>query len=320
MNKEVLDTYFKLMTMNGGAYVFNTVSKLQLLNPFFKGDSLSSEEIASDKGLNPNTLTLLYDVLCSLNLLEKNNGKYKLAPVFMMLNDNYQSLSSQYWEHLPKFIMEDIPFRRMDQVEESEEVYRNEVRSLGYMMEPSALNLVKEIGSQYKNIIDIGAGSGVWCNFFLKENKNSNATLVDWPAVLNVAKERARNTNLEKRVEYIEGNYHQVDFGSGYDLAILGNVAHLENDENLDSLIKKSYNSLKEDGSILIVDCFGENKEGEVARSLYKLGLSLRTVDGRVPEKSWMIENLKNNQFKSQKFISLDVHPFTMGAILASKN
>ena len=320
MNKEILDTYFKLMTMNGGAYVFNTVSKLQLLNPFLKGNSLSSEEIASEKGLNPNTLTLLYDVLCSLNLLEKNNNKYKFAPVFMMLKDNYQSLSSQYWEHLPKFIMEDIPFRRMDQIEESEEIYQNEVRSLGYMMEPSALNLVKEIGSHYKNIIDIGAGSGIWSNFFLRENEQSKATLVDWPAVLNVAKERAQNTKVDNRVEYIEGNYHQVEFGAGYDLAILGNVAHLENDENLDAIIKKIYHSLNEEGSILIVDCFGEHKDGEVARSLYKLGLSLRTVDGRVPEKSWMIDNLKNNLFKSHKFISLDVHPFTMGAILASKS
>jgi ubiquinone/menaquinone biosynthesis C-methylase UbiE len=307
------------MTMNGGAYVFNTVSKLKLLAPFFVEDTVSTEKIASEKGLNSKTLEEIYDVLCALDLLVKEEQGYKLAPVFMMMKDNYQTLSSQYWEHLPTFILENIPFRKMDDVNESEEIYQNEVRSLGHMMEPSAQYLTKLFPQKYKSIIDIGAGSGIWSSYFLAKDNEAKGYMVDWPGVLKVAKERIAKNNLEERVSLIEGNYHLVDFSKNNDLAILGNVAHLESDDDLKTLINKTRDCLNDEGTILIVDCFGNKKEGELARSLYKLGLSLRTVNGRVPKIKDLTKMLVESDFKDVKHHSIDVIPHTMGVLSAKK-
>lgn len=315
-----LNTYFNLMTMNGGAYVFNTVTKMQLLKPLLVQEKVTANSVATERGIKEETIVLLYDVLCSLDLLVKEGDHYSLGSVFKMLRGNYENLSSDYWEHLPHYIIEGVPYKKMDQVEESEEVYQNEVKSLGLMMDPSAHLLAKSVSGPCHHILDLGAGSGVWSSHFLQQNLESRVTCVDWPKVLKVAEERAKIFDISSRVSSIEGNYHEVEYGKNYDLAILGNVVHLETDDNLKLLFSKAYESLVDGGRILIVDCYGEDSRGELARSLYKLGLSLRTVEGRVPTVESLKALLSEAQFKTVEYIPLNVTPFTMGAYLATKS
>lgn len=316
-----LETYFKLMTMNGGAYVFNIAQKMNLLSPFKESEFLSAKEISTSLGLESRGVYLVLETLISIGILERKEELYNLAPVTKLLTGSYENLSSDYWEHLPIFLKSGAPYKKMDQVSDSEKEYQSQVKALEWMMKPCARQACELITLKPNSkVLDIGAGSGVWSLSFLEKYSTSLATLVDWPAVLEVAKDSAQKASLNTRVNFIEGNYHEVSFGEElHDLAILGNVTHIETPEGNKKLFQKISSSLKPGAKLAIFDCYSENKEGQLARSLYELGLAIRTKQGQVYSvellKSWLIE-LGYDTFE---FNSLEVIPYTMGVLLATK-
>lgn len=320
-NLEILDTYFKLMTTNGSAYVFNIAQRMNFFAPFKNQDKLTVDEVASHLGYKVRGVKLVLETLVSLNVLEKNDGVFCLAPVTKLLTGNYENLSSDYWEHLPMFLQTGTPYKKMDKVTDSELEYQTQVKSLEWMMRPCAklaTDLIKI--SEDARILDIGAGSGVWSYAFLNKYKNVNATLVDWPAVLKVARQSAQELNIVDRVEFVESNYHEAKLSMNeYDLAILGNVTHIETEQGNKDLFSKISSSLKSGGKLAIFDCYSENKEGEVSRCLYELGLAIRTEQGKVHSVATLTSWLEEFEFSKFDFKSIDVTPYTMGVLVATK-
>ena len=317
----MLEDYFKLMTVNGSAYVFNIAHKMQLLKPFKVKDSYTAAELAVELNFNEKPVELILDTLCSLNIIDKNDSSYSLAPVTKMMTGSYENLSSDYWEHLPTFLTQGTPYKKMDALSDSEKEYQTQVKSLEWMMGPCASLAAKEISTnEGEKILDIGAGSGVWSYAFANKDQSIKATLADWPAVLKVAKQSAKDKKLESRVNYIEGNFHETEFGTEeYDMAILGNVTHIETPQGCADLFKKSHQALKNNGRLLIFDCFGKESAGETARCLYKLGLAIRTQSGEVHMPDTLEKWLKECGFGKFEFKSLDVTPHTMGVLIATK-
>jgi len=316
-----LETYFNLMSMNGTAYVFNIANKMKFFKPFVIKEQLTSTEIAKALCLKENPVKLVLETLISIKVLEKNGDLYSLSSVTKYLTGNYENLSSDYWEHLPKLLTEGNPYKKMDQVSDSENEYKVQVKSLEWMMSPSAVITAKMFPISKKNnlsILDVGAGSGVWSFAFLKENETATAALADWPGVLDVAKDSAKKQNLNNRVKYIEGNYHETNFNSDYDLAIIANVTHIESTEGNQSLFKKIKAALRPNGILLIVDVFGNNKKGDVNKCLYQLGLALRTTKGEVYPPATLQEWLTTLGYREFNFHSLDVVPYTMGILSAT--
>jgi ubiquinone/menaquinone biosynthesis C-methylase UbiE len=319
----MLDTYFNLMATNGSAYVFNIASKMQFFTPFAKQENISAKELSTVLKYQEQPVELILNTLVSMKVLEKNDGLYNLAPVTKFLTGNYENLSSDYWEHLPTLLIEGTPYKQMDSIKDSETEYKTQVKSLEWMMTPSSMyvaNIISEkMNKDSLKILDIGAGSGVWSYSFLQNNKNSSAHLADWPAVLEVAKDSASKKGISDRVKYIEGNYHETEFGENYDLAILGNVTHIETKEGNIELFKKAARSLKSGGQLLILDVFGENPKGEISKWLYQLGLSIRTNEGKVHSPDELKEWLTDHSFDDFTFTSLDITPYTMGLLTATK-
>ncbi len=320
---KILDDYFNLMTINGSAYVFNIAHKMGIFKPFMQSPKLSSEEVAGVLKYGHEPVKHILDTLCGLHLLEESNGSYEMAPVMKLMTGNYENLSSDYWEHLPEFLMKGTPYKKMDTVENSEQEYQVQVKSLEWMMKPSsfygAQYFAKMFGDKALNILDLGAGSGVWSYAFLNTFKGSKATLIDWEAVLKVAKSSAEEQGLGSRVEFKSGNYHETDFGEGRDIVILGNVTHIESEENCQNLFDRAYKSLKPGGAIVIYDVFSKSEKGKVSASLYKLGLCLRTENGKVHSVEKHQEWMKNSGFDKTEYHTMDITPYTMGVVYGVK-
>ena len=321
---KMLQTYFNLMTMNGGAYVFQIASKMQILRPFASGQALSAEEAATQLQLLGGPLSLVLESLTALGILELDGKKFKLSPVAMLLSGNYENLSSDYWEHLPVLLKTGQPYKKMDAVEDSEKEYQVQVKSLEWMMLPSAKMaagiLLQKFGMQSANIIDFGAGSGVWSFQMLGLDPTAKATLVDWAAVLKVARDSADAAHISDRVQFVESNYHEYEVPKeNFDLAILGNVTHIENEQGNLDLFQKAYNGLKPGGRIVIYDVFSEDPKGALSQSLYKIGLAIRTVEGRVHPPADLNQWLTQVGFSNPTFMNLDITPYTMGMIIAQK-
>ncbi|MDD4972924.1 MAG: class I SAM-dependent methyltransferase [Bacteriovorax sp.] len=324
-----LEVYFDLMLANGASSLYRIVQEMEILNSYKLGEKFTAEDLALKHQFKLLPTKVLLDSLVTLGLVEKAGESYTISNVMNLLTGNYQNLSSEYWAHLPTLLKSGTPFKRMDTVENSEKEYQVQVKSLEWMMTPCAeltVEIISKLHPEKKikdiaiNVLDIGAGSGVWSFNFLYANPKANCTLADWPAVLKVAKETSEKNKIDARVSYIEGNFHHSDFGAPrFDYATLGNVTHIQTPEENKRIFKKIYDALLPGGRLVILDAYGKVEEGALARSLYQMGLTIRTVQGKVYGPSELEPWLKEAGFSSFEFHSLDVVPYSMGMLIAKK-
>lgn len=81
-------------------------------------------------------------------------------------------------------------------------------------------------------------------------------TLQDLPPVLEtVAREKVARHGLAERTRFLPGSYRDMELGAGdYDLAILGNIIHMEGDDGTRRLFGKVHRALRPGGRLLIID------------------------------------------------------------------
>lgn len=97
-------------------------------------------------------------------------------------------------------------------------------------------------------VLDIAAGHGLFGIAFAKNNPEAEVTAVDWPAVLEVAKENAHKAGVADRYHTKPGSAFDVDFGSGYDLVLLTNFLHHWDAPTNETLLRKIHAALADGG------------------------------------------------------------------------
>jgi len=103
-------------------------------------------------------------------------------------------------------------------------------------------------------ILDIAAGHGLYGLAFAKHNPQASIVALDWPNVLEVAKENARNARVIDRYSTIEGSAFDVDYGTGYDLVLLTNFLHHFDPPTNEVLLRKVHAALAEGGRAITVE------------------------------------------------------------------
>ena|ERR1700754_2435024 len=103
-------------------------------------------------------------------------------------------------------------------------------------------------------ILDIAAGHGLFGIAFAKNNPEAEVTAVDWPAVLEVAKENAHKADVADRYHTKPGDAFDVDFGSGYDLVLLTNFLHHWDTPTNETLLRKVHAALADGGRVATLE------------------------------------------------------------------
>ncbi len=75
-------------------------------------------------------------------------------------------------------------------------------------------------------VLDVAAGHGLYGIAFAQQNPEAEVVALDWPAVLEVARENARAAGVAERHSGIEGDAFSAEFGTGYDVILLTNFLH----------------------------------------------------------------------------------------------
>jgi 2-polyprenyl-3-methyl-5-hydroxy-6-metoxy-1,4-benzoquinol methylase len=103
-------------------------------------------------------------------------------------------------------------------------------------------------------ILDIAAGHGLFGIAFATNNSEAEITALDWPKVLEVAKENASKAGVGDRYSTIEGSAFDVDYGTGYDLVLLTNFLHHFDPPTCETLLRKVHAALNEGGRAVTLE------------------------------------------------------------------
>jgi SAM-dependent methyltransferase/predicted transcriptional regulator len=144
-----------------------------------------------------------------------------------------------------------------DNTKPNDEAWVPFARSMAPMMVPSA-NFIAALtdakaGKPVK-VLDVAAGHGMFGVTLAKENPNAQVIALDWPAVLEVAKENAQKHGVATRYALRSGSAFETEFGTGYDFILLTNIFHHFDIPTCEALIGRVYAALKPGGKAITLE------------------------------------------------------------------
>src|SRR5580658_3333280 len=110
-----------------------------------------------------------------------------------------------------------------------------------------------DAGEKWK-VLDIAAGHGMYGVTIAKHIPNAEIFAVDWPRVLDIAKENAQAAGVAARYHTLPGNAFEVEFGKDYDLALLTGFLHHFDPATIEKLLRKIHTALKPSGMVATVE------------------------------------------------------------------
>jgi ubiquinone/menaquinone biosynthesis C-methylase UbiE len=228
-------------------------------------------EIAKRCSTSERGMRILCDFLCILGFLTKEQDRYSLTTDSAVFLDKR---SPAYLGGVTEFMLSPMllePFKNFTEavrkggttmpdggtVSPDNPIWVKFARAMAPMMAlPAQLmtKLVDPAGDRKLKILDIAAGHGLYGIEFAKNNAQANVVALDWPNVLEVAKENAAAAGVSDRHSTIPGSAFDVDYGSGYDLVLLTNFLHHFDPPTNEMLLRKVHAALAENGRAITLE------------------------------------------------------------------
>jgi len=280
-------------------------------------DSLAIEaktvaQLSKETGAPTRGLRAIMNALAGLELLKKDRReRYSLTPesTAFLLSDKPGTQAGFFGTILPQLIsrwlrLADVvrdgqPAVAVNQETEGTEFFSQLVENIIPMSYPSAQALGDHLKvSKAKNdirVLDLAAGSGIWGIALAQKSPRVRVTAVDWAGMIPTTKRITRKFGAADRFQFIEGDLLEANFGTGYNIAILGHILHSEGEERSRRLLKKTFRALKSGGVIAIAEWLVNNDRTEPVPSLmFAVQMLVNTEKGDTFSfneiKSWLEE------------------------------
>jgi len=229
------------------------------------------EEIAKRLKASERGIRILSDYLTIQGFLRKEDGRYALsedAALFL------SKRSPHYMGTIVDFLTNEQHIRNLARLKESvkqggtaseqgdnrapnDELWVSFARSMAPLMVPTAIFIAQLVGAQEARnlrVLDIAAGHGTFGITIAQQNPRAQITAVDWPAVLEVAKENAAKAGVANRYTARPGSAFEAELGDGYDVVLLTNIFHHFDPETCVQLMRRVHQALKPGGKAVTLE------------------------------------------------------------------
>jgi SAM-dependent methyltransferase len=305
---------------------------LDLFTHITAGNS-TAHKIAAAAGTAENATRRLLDALTAIGYLRKTKQVYRLAPMaadflvrgkplYMGSAAAVGGMLAISWSQLANVIRDARPLTSGRTEQDIETFFAELVPAIFPTSFTAASAAVKSLAPaarrRIKRILDVGAGSAAWSIPFARAIKGARVTVADYPAVTKVTRQFTESWGVADRYDYLEGDFHQTDFGaSQFDLVILGHILHGEGAELGRRLLQRVFDALTGGGLLLIAEFIpDDDRSGPALPMLFGLNMLINTEHGDVFTLREYREWLKAAGFKKVTTIPA---PHVSPLILAGK-
>jgi ubiquinone/menaquinone biosynthesis C-methylase UbiE len=144
-----------------------------------------------------------------------------------------------------------------DNTKPNDEFWVAFARSMAPLTKPSSefiAGLLRAEESKPMKVLDIAAGHGMYGITVARKNPKAEIVAVDWPAVLQVARENAQKFGVADRFNVREGSAFETDLGNGYDYVLLTNIFHHFDMATCEKLMQRVHAALKPGGKAITLE------------------------------------------------------------------
>jgi len=288
-------------------------------------DDKPLDELAAKVGATPETLARLLNAGVALKLLQTpDTVNYRLSPVSrsVLLASAGKAYVGDWIRNLVYFgsalsKLDEAVLKSAPTVDSSRHFGgdREQVREYILAMHNYASLRGKELARYLdttgcEKFLDLGCGPGAYAFHLGMANPKLQLFLLDFPEVLDVAKEVQGQYALRNKIYYIPADAVKEEITGEYDLILISNTLHVLGPEASRKLIKRLYKSLKSGGSLVIQAQFlSDDRVGGRWPVLLDLILLCTTPAGRnhsVQETTrWLKEaDFSDIEFRAMSFLN----------------
>lgn len=261
----VFDTLFAYQR----SAALNSAIELDLFSAIDGGDHTTAA-IAKTCGTSERGARILCDYLVTIELLAKSGDAYHLAPESAAF---LSKRSPAYLGTVARFLLRPelkanfealteavrrggVPPASDNTVSDDNPIWVEFARTMAPMMVPAAHAIAAMVAGTpgALKVLDIAAGHGLFGITIAQRNPKAQIFAADWPAVLAVASENARTAQVQDRYQTLPGDAFKVDFGNGFDVALVTNFLHHFDPPTCTTFLKKVHAALAPGGRVVVLE------------------------------------------------------------------
>jgi 3-hydroxy-5-methyl-1-naphthoate 3-O-methyltransferase len=279
-----------------GSCILFTASDAGVFRRLAEQDGLDAADLARDLGQSERGMRALADACVAVGLLLKNGETYSLTPTartFLTPGSptdlsgalRYNRDVYSTWGRLEGFVRTGKPVERPElHLGEDPERTRSFVMAMHDKAVGTGRAILRWLDlAGRKRLLDVGGGPGTISVLIAQAFPEIHCTVLDLPAIVNVARELIESQGAAARVSVLAGDYHTTPFPSGLDALNFFGMLHQESGDDIRKLIGKAYTALEPGGVVHVMDMMTDATHTQPPFSaIFALTMGLTTQNGWV--------------------------------------
>jgi 3-hydroxy-5-methyl-1-naphthoate 3-O-methyltransferase len=231
----------------------------------------TADAVASAAATDPRGTRMVLDALVALEfLIKRSGGRYALTPDTdtFLVRDRQTSIAEMVAEH-PALMWDDWgrlrealktgrPVKTVGDTASGGEFFPKLIRMIMPLSLGPADAVAEHLGVGTTltgaRILDVGAGGCAWTIPFARRDRTAAITAFDLQPVLDEAAKIVKEHGVADSFHLQAGDYRRDEFGRNYDIAVFGNICHIETPDGNQQLIARACHALKPGGRLVIGD------------------------------------------------------------------
>ncbi len=275
-----LDGLQRLLWSFASHRVVTTAARCGVLTVLVRGPE-QPVDVARELDLDPGATAKVIRALHALGLLVADpHGAYRVTPTLSgLLGDDgilpflehSHRMYTTWGEHLETWLRGG-EWPRGSRTPEDVRVFGEAMRAMGIRI---ARRLAEALDlDDVQRVLDVGGGFGHFARVLCETTPDLHAVVLDRPEVVELARRDLAGGPFEDRIELVGGDYHDTDFGSGYDVVLLANVLHQESSRDAARLISRAARALAPGGRVAVLDFrIDDHRHDHVLGTLFAINM-----------------------------------------------